>query len=291
MPWCPKCKLEYREGIAECTDCGSALIENEEELIEYKRLAVLEKQELSDKLEEFLKYSGIAEVQSIYNEEEECWEINVKENSLKKAQKIYEGFYLGEADNKDKNKVSEENALPADEADEQLKQEAEEYELLEKTKQLRSKPSVTYVKKEDQYKDLSSSGIMFLVFAVILLAVLALNLIGTIQILSGVFSYTIFAVICVGMLYVGISCLVKSRKVKTQIGEEETLTDALKLWMSENITKEFLNPFRDNALSDEVNYLNETEQIKKTVLKEFEDLDESYADQMIEEFYNEHFGE
>ena len=27
MPWCPKCKNEYVEGIVKCADCGSELVE------------------------------------------------------------------------------------------------------------------------------------------------------------------------------------------------------------------------------------------------------------------------
>ena len=27
MPWCPKCKTEYREGFRVCADCGSELVE------------------------------------------------------------------------------------------------------------------------------------------------------------------------------------------------------------------------------------------------------------------------
>ena len=29
MPWCPKCKSEYREGFTVCADCGSQLMEEE----------------------------------------------------------------------------------------------------------------------------------------------------------------------------------------------------------------------------------------------------------------------
>ncbi len=28
MPWCPKCKSEYREGFSKCADCGSALVDD-----------------------------------------------------------------------------------------------------------------------------------------------------------------------------------------------------------------------------------------------------------------------
>lgn len=27
MPWCPKCRTEYREGFAACADCGTPLVE------------------------------------------------------------------------------------------------------------------------------------------------------------------------------------------------------------------------------------------------------------------------
>ena len=28
MPWCPKCKCEYREGITTCVDCKVDLVED-----------------------------------------------------------------------------------------------------------------------------------------------------------------------------------------------------------------------------------------------------------------------
>ena len=32
MPWCPKCKNEYREGITTCVDCNEALVEDLSEI-------------------------------------------------------------------------------------------------------------------------------------------------------------------------------------------------------------------------------------------------------------------
>ena len=31
MPWCPKCKNEYKEGIKICADCGCELVSEEKE--------------------------------------------------------------------------------------------------------------------------------------------------------------------------------------------------------------------------------------------------------------------
>lgn len=40
MPWCPKCKSEYREGFTVCADCGSELVDEEQ----YKKLELQRRQ-------------------------------------------------------------------------------------------------------------------------------------------------------------------------------------------------------------------------------------------------------
>ena len=35
--FCPKCGSEYREGFAECADCGEALIEEKPEIINVEK--------------------------------------------------------------------------------------------------------------------------------------------------------------------------------------------------------------------------------------------------------------
>ena len=37
MPWCPKCKVEYVEGIEVCADCGSRLVDSLEDAAEAER--------------------------------------------------------------------------------------------------------------------------------------------------------------------------------------------------------------------------------------------------------------
>lgn len=44
MPWCPKCKSEYREGFTVCSDCGGGLVDDET----FERL----EEEVAEKLEE-----------------------------------------------------------------------------------------------------------------------------------------------------------------------------------------------------------------------------------------------
>ena len=40
MPWCPKCKSEYREGFTVCADCGGVLVDEDQFLkLEEERAA------------------------------------------------------------------------------------------------------------------------------------------------------------------------------------------------------------------------------------------------------------
>ncbi|HHY05167.1 MAG TPA: zinc ribbon domain-containing protein, partial [Thermoanaerobacterales bacterium] len=45
MPWCPKCRTEYRDGFTKCSDCGSELVNELEEInhevVEYDHEAFL----------------------------------------------------------------------------------------------------------------------------------------------------------------------------------------------------------------------------------------------------------
>lgn len=39
MPWCPKCKNEYYEGVTVCADCGTELVDSLEEFEKAEREA------------------------------------------------------------------------------------------------------------------------------------------------------------------------------------------------------------------------------------------------------------
>lgn len=47
MPWCPKCKNEYQDGIHICSDCGCELVDELLELEEVADGSLEEMEELS----------------------------------------------------------------------------------------------------------------------------------------------------------------------------------------------------------------------------------------------------
>ncbi len=92
MKYCPSCKAEYEDSATMCGDCKIDLVDSILEAKLYKQLLKIKKSEL-EKLEEYLKYSGIEDYR--LEEEEETALISVPEESFEKAYK-YVAVYISE---------------------------------------------------------------------------------------------------------------------------------------------------------------------------------------------------
>ncbi len=332
MAWCEKCKMEYREGITVCADCGAQLVEELSKEVELIPLGSMEKEEVATRLLDFLDYSNVKTAIKEFNEEENVWTVSVAKEEEKQTKKLFQAFYLVEQENrlKEKDKLTSEIELQeeailepnldlVDELDESLddssihtsmenpsdvvdvenmeesqetlsEQPAEQEEiLLEKTINLRTNASSTYVKKQDQYNDLKFTSYTFIGFGIAGLIFVILNILTPLSILGNPLSLIIMTGMVIGFIVVGISSHKKSTVVKTEIGEEDMMTTEINRFLEANITEELLQTIHDDSLSDEVNFFNKTERMKEYIVGEFGELDESYIDQLIEEFYNERF--
>jgi hypothetical protein len=157
--------------------------------------------------------------------------------------------------------------------------------------QLRNAASTVYVKKADKYEDLHSTAVCFTVLGIIGFVFCFLNLIGVLSIYRDVMQLVPMLIIFAIFTAVGISSYVRSKEVKGQISEEESLTKELTDWMEETVTKEFLDKISDPSVSEEANFLQQAERIKGMIYDEFEidETSDSYLDTLIDEFFNTHF--
>lgn len=290
MPWCPKCKTEYRDDISVCTDCGIDLI-SYESMKEQKQLVVLvtgEQQESMEKLFEFLKYSAIESAKMEYQESSATWTISVAEEELKESKKLYQGFYATELQLQEEVLKQEIDKLDKEDLSDK---EKIEYELLEKTKRLRTDPSDTYVPKEEKYKDLISTTFTFVAFGMLGLIFVLLNIFKILTLLTNVLPQVVLSIMCIGFIIIGVQSYLKAMTTKGEIGQEEEMTRLLNEWLQEHVTKEYLYELEDPALTDEINFLNKMNFIKERILDEFGEINESYLDQVVENYYNENFEE
>jgi uncharacterized membrane protein len=322
MPWCPKCKIEYIEGKTTCNDCGTELVDElPEELAVFMKT---EKEKLAQKFVQFLRYSNIDSATYEYDEEKKTWLIYVKKESVKQVTKLYKAFYSVEVDQQ-LSELTEDIANDEEDAIlEDIQEESSEYlemdndasgdftedelsneensedttdsmfdkeeleEILESTKE---KPiiSSTYVKKEEKYKDLKSTAYTFIVVSVIGIAVLILNFVGIISIFNSILAYIVMGALFVIFFIIGIQSFSSAKKVKSQITEENNTTEAIKRWLSENVTAEQLDSLTKEETTEEIRFFNKLEKMKNMIITQFGELDDSYLDLLVEEYYNENY--
>ena len=288
MPWCPKCKMEYREGITVCADCGAALIEELKEKEEQIAILLTQKEELAKRFHGFLEYSGISDAVLGFIQETGEYSVSVPASKEKEAKRLYTGVYLAEIEKELESAANEEACKEDPETEEGLSDEPLGFDSEEEEKGSQKAASV-YVKKEDKYKDFSSTAWTFLVVGIAGLIFTILNIIGYFSIFANPVSYTAALIMFLLCIAVSISSFRSAKKAKSEIAEENRFTDAVKGWMEENILERDLCSVQDASVSDEINFLNKINFIKNAVTEHFGEMDEAFLDEITEEFYNSRF--
>lgn len=146
-----------------------------------------------------------------------------------------------------------------------------------------------YVKKVDLYRDTKFSGLTFLIFGLLGGIYLTLCKLEIIPIKYNIVVFCIISVLFAGFIIAGIVSMVKSKKIKLQIPEEETMTNSLKEWLDENITDELVDSWLDKNVSEVENDLLITAHIRTRLAKEYPDLQIEYIEMIADEYFEEHF--
>ena len=268
MPWCPKCKNEYRAGIAICPDCKESLVEELTESIalDFVPLFQTDDEELKSKLVKYLIHCGrkVQEESAIAETEE--------------GNKQVYAIFVPKADYQEA--MQEIRTVIAYDA----KQESGEEEL--KPRHRAPEPSTVYVDAKARYQEYKSSGIMFLVFAVVFIAFGIMNISGMINIMANTVSLFLIFGAALAFLVAGISSLRKISSLKEEVSTEEQTTDAIMDYLKENFSREKLLADINEEITGEMLYFQLIEQMKEAAAKKFPDADENYLDALLEEYYN-----
>ena len=154
--------------------------------------------------------------------------------------------------------------------------------------------SKTYVKKEAAYEDAKSTASTFLIIGA--LGIIALILIGLDIIPLSMETYTkILMLIVMGALFVvflivGIVYQTRLTSLKAEIQKEENLTQTVSDWFYGNFTKESIDSRMEQMPEgEEALYFARYEIMAEALKNRFPDLNESFADEMLEEFYGKLF--
>lgn len=325
--WCPKCKLEYQDGITICADCGTELVESIA-LPDGVDICELMDEAMLDEVMDFLAYSGIKEMAKEPLDDNDGFRLVVDKKEAKKAERLFKGYMMAKAEEKENEEADlVENAVEENTTTEETFTDAssleEEFEESDKNaaneeevgrfalddEELRVNPLLVdeidenssdllhtkdkkeFVKMSDRYKDILFSGITFIVFGVIGFVYLVLCKEGIIPM-----SYTDFVLyVLVGMfaifLVIGVVSIAKAFGLKKKIPAEEKRMEEINTWLEENITSETLDGWKDASVSDMENDLILSAHICTALMKEFPEENVSFLSFLADAFYEEKFVE
>jgi len=306
MPWCPKCKTEYREGITHCADCKVELVEEYKDAVLQNATELLvkvdaEHQVFINKLHDFLEYSGIS---SVVLDEGEMLGLYVTPEDLKKAKKCFKAFYSVETEMvmqqaaeaaflkgeeyNDYFGVDEEDEIleDADEnAEPDLPLSADDGPTKKKTEEKH------YVSAVSRYDDYRSSGVTFTVLGGLGILFAILNFMEVITLFGSTFSSFVLFIMFGIFLALGIFSFVKAGTLKESTEQEKQAVANAKVWMEQNFTKDMLgvtsskDGFDEEVKTEELLYMDRLDELVGRLLTAFPDLHDSLAEQLVEEFF------
>lgn len=270
MPYCPKCDMEFVDGVTVCTDCGAPLFASREEALDANKQEA--KNRRLDMLKELYYHHPELFTPSTCGEEES----EAKEDMTLSEEDLEEMFSNGIPE----ELASYLNGMPIPAAKSAAPDSAA------------PKSAPIYVKKSDRYEDLKSSASAFIGVGSILLVFSALCWIGVIKLPMNTFSKYMFQTV---MTVMGIASLIvakvtnKSAKtVEGQIDEELQYTRQLTDWFLSVYSSDYIDNqilAEHGELVPEELALRRFEYIQDYLITGQDIPDQSFADAMTEEIY------
>lgn len=275
MPWCPKCKNEYREGITICADCGVELVDS---LSENDVSLTFGEQDQMARLVAFLSYNHVENAYMKEDEAEHVFEVFVSQDSFDQAKKIAAIFMLEE---NQKNEACASTDAAAEDAEESIE---------------KAQKSGVYVNNEQKANEFKSSGYTLLVVGIIGLAAEVCVYFNVFSIpIFGKNNYIAYGVLgCMFLLFLilGIRSLSSSKIYSGKISEENHLKDEIMQWAKDAFQKDEIDAACSlDDLAEEEKYFKRFELMKKRTSEKFLNLDQAFLESLIDELYPQIFEE
>lgn len=253
MPYCPKCDMEFIDGITTCSDCGGALVASKE---------------VADAMKKKEREEALARRQAEYEAMQAELEAMQAEGETSPDPQ----------DGGDSEGVSAPSG------------EAPAGQMGRTGRSIARTP--VYVKKSQQYEDLKSSASAFVLVGGILLVFSILCWAGVVKLpLAGnsrIISQSVMTVLAIASLVVAAHSAKSAKAVRGQIADEENVTKQLIDWFSGSYTGEQLDAQildESGELAPEELSLKRFELIQDILVTNHDISDQAYVDLIAEDIY------
>jgi len=283
MPWCPKCKNEYKAGYTVCADCGTELVDSLESGM--KAVYFGADEEIYE-MAKFLRANGIKKSEVSYDEKENTYELKVESEVMAEAQKMIRVYLQNIAAANEVKQAAEAMSAMSEEELEALQRE-KEYRI----KEMMRAPYEDADKKAEDYK--SGADALLIVGIIGVVALVLLNL-GVLPISLPAFTKAmitgVMGIMFMIFVFMGITSRKSYAKLKSQANSDKDTKADIKKYLKETINvDEFDKELCDDEPSMEILYFRRMEKLKEMVFAYSEGIDVSFAEYILEEVYPEIF--
>lgn len=267
MPWCPVCKNEYKAGFTICSDCKVNLVD---ELEDSKVLLTFGNEEEIDQIINFFSVNDLMKgVEKTFDATENQFEIRVDEDKYDVLRKRLALYYREFKADRVQETI---NNLKTEESDKEIKAYKDP------------------AKRAEEYKSGAASLLIVGIVGAILLILIDINVI---KLYFTVESKVLINVVMGFIFAIFIVCGIKSfGSYKKLLGIVETnsnLESQIMSYFTESVTQDMIASNSKEDDGQEVLYFNRTKVIRTILHDNFPDIDDSFAEYLIEKIYSDKF--
>lgn len=147
----------------------------------------------------------------------------------------------------------------------------------------------TYTSARSRHSETTSSAWTFLAVGGIGFAVVTLALLGVINLPLNMFSLAVMEAIFFIFLIVAGFSFKNAMKMLDEISREDDLETRIRAWAKDNLTAAGLTAELEDDTTEEMKYFAVSELIRDRLMHAFPEVDDAYAEELTENFYNELF--
>lgn len=267
MPWCPKCKNEYVEGIVKCPKCNCHLVD---QLIRQEDIIAKGAPTQLQSIAGMLKQNTVSSARVQYDEGDETHYLLVDQEERETAAKILQELSRME------NQMRYQKMRGAGGG-------------------RNTGGGELYQNKTEQAQEVKSSAFALLIVGVAGLILTVLYALNVIPIKWSVFTKTVccsvMGVLFVTLIVMGVLSIKSVKNLLSFAREEDKMTGEIEKWYQKELTSEqidaMLEGTMESSLPEEEKYFYRIEQIRRVLTEKFMNLDPAYADNMTDRIYQE----
>lgn len=147
----------------------------------------------------------------------------------------------------------------------------------------------TYTSARSRQSETKSSAWTFLIIGSIGFVIITLALCGILKLPLATFSLVVMEAMFLVFLVIAVFSFKKAMRMLDEIASEDSLDVRIKEWAKIHLHAEELSAEVEEDTSEEMKYFMISELIRERIMRAFPEVDDAYAEELTENFYNQLF--